>query len=147
MSSCLFYCFCSFVNDRDLCFSFFLSIRRPPRSTRTYTLFPYTTLFLSTPSTSPAYAPRAPTSAPDPREKGRPTSAPPPRPPNYAPPSTSRIPPINRSEEHTSELQSLMRISYAVFCLKKKKPVNQLIYSNKTKHSYQIITISHITHK
>src|SRR3546814_7392300 len=45
-----------------------------------------------------------------------------------------------RSEEHTSELQSLMRISYAVFCLKKKK--NTKYYNNKHKH-----TNNHITHK
>src|SRR3546814_13143650 len=74
---------------------FFLMIRRPPRSTRTDTLFPYTTLFRSTSplvfwSSSRVFAP-------------------------------SPSGPIHlRSEEHTSELQSLMRISYAVFCLKKK---------------------------
>src|SRR3546814_7314818 len=89
-------------------------IRRPPRSTRTDTLFPYTTLFLShrrsartagiaerTPNTRASYdaaqtTDRAPRQA---TTTGRP----------------------RRSEEHTSELQSLMRISYAVFCLKKKK--------------------------
>src|SRR3546814_3453438 len=69
-------------------------IRRPPRSTRTDTLFPYTTLFRSTgvartSSTTCACA-------------------------------SGAIPIGSRSEEHTSELQSLMRISYAVFCLKKK---------------------------
>src|SRR3546814_16088483 len=77
-------------------FFFFLMIRRPPRSTRTDTLFPYTTLFRSV---------------------------------------SQHIVVLDgldqlcacvglsatRSEEHTSELQSLMRISYAVFCLKKKK--------------------------
>src|SRR3546814_1799301 len=42
----------------------------------------------------------------------------------------SRVPDVDRSEEHTSELQSLMRISYAVFCLKKKKkqPSNRTVY-------------------
>src|SRR3546814_4361371 len=69
-------------------------IRRPPRSTRTDTLFPYTTLFRS-----PALRPR-----------NIPLRKPPVR------SCVSRL----RSEEHTSELQSLMRISYAVFCLKKK---------------------------
>src|SRR6187402_3669420 len=71
---------------------FFLMIRRPPRSTRLATLFPYTTLFRSRPASDrcpvlgvPALCPRA------------------------------------RSEEHTSELQSQLTISYAVFCLKKKK--------------------------
>src|SRR3546814_1079374 len=74
-------------------------IRRPPRSTRTDTLFPYTTLFRSTPSVV-----RLPPSA-----KRRMQIVPTP------------CSPSTRSEEHTSELQSLMRISYAVFCLKKKK--------------------------
>src|SRR3546814_3702526 len=88
-------------------------IRRPPRSTRTDTLFPYTTLFRSAR-----------------RRTGRlrnsishrchPTS------------DADRLPArrdhdaemgLRRSEEHTSELQSLMRISYAVFCLKKKKQI------------------------
>src|SRR3546814_5092404 len=73
-------------------------IRRPPRSTRTDTLFPYTTLFRSRRS---ALRPSA----------GQGGSAP------SAPGWHIRR---RRSEEHTSELQSLMRISYAVFCLKKK---------------------------
>src|SRR3546814_13052511 len=86
-------------------FIFFLMIRRPPRSTRTDTLFPYTTLFRSActrVADDGQCAFRHPTMlvhARDTRD-GR-----------------SR----ERSEEHTSELQSLMRISYAVFCLKKKK--------------------------
>src|SRR3546814_4679728 len=97
------------------CF-FFLRIRRPPRSTRTDTLFPYTTLFRSEQIApfgrhlahaagnillhlGPHHRQRA---GADPviEEGGR------------------------RSEEHTSELQSLMRISYAVFCLKKKKNIH-----------------------
>src|SRR3546814_3376324 len=110
-------------------------IRRPPRSTRTDTLFPYTTLFRST---VPLEGEALPSS--DFCEKllempgqGR----------NRAGPGTSlaeaneeekptmKLTPQQletfdregylRSEEHTSELQSLMRISYAVFCLKKKK--------------------------
>src|SRR3546814_4591199 len=72
-------------------------IRRPPRSTRTDTLFPYTTLFRST-----AWASF--------REMRTPVAS--------ITSRTSRS--QERSEEHTSELQSLMRISYAVFCLKKK---------------------------
>src|SRR3546814_1742012 len=80
-------------------------IRRPPRSTRTDTLFPYTTLFRSrgrSPRTDPSFGcpPTAAFSPCLPHERG-----------------------TCRSEEHTSELQSLMRISYAVFCLKKKKQV------------------------
>src|SRR3546814_9745815 len=97
----------------DVCFLFilclFLMIRRPPRSTRTDTRFPYTTLFRSF-----AWAPPPALSAP----------ARPPRPsaPSRSIRRTKRKPSADtRSEEHTSELQSLMRISYAVFCLKKKK--------------------------
>src|SRR3546814_2267970 len=100
-------------------------IRLPPRSTRTATLFPYTTLFRSPP---PAVAPRPEPQArqldgfhrdeqaehaePEPRRRA----------------DRRRLPEHDgepgdrqRSEEHTSELQSLMRISYAVFCLKKTK--------------------------
>src|SRR3546814_4462241 len=73
-------------------------IRRPPRSTRTDTLFPYTTLFRS----PPTHICRG---HPDKRGYSRPSRK-----------SRRKA----RSEEHTSELQSLMRISYAVFCLKKK---------------------------
>src|SRR3546814_8904899 len=108
-------------------------IRRPPRSTRTDTLFPYTTLFRSMASqssesnevfqimTSKGYlvgeevksalywASRVAT--------------------NLSPAAKydairRKLQVIVRSEEHTSELQSLMRISYAVFCLKKKKTTN-----------------------
>src|SRR3546814_5940412 len=77
-----------------LLFIFFLMIRRPPRSTRTDTLFPYTTLFRS-PRVSPLTVPAGAW-------------------------TTGRSPGRPRSEEHTSELQSIMRTSYAVFCLKKK---------------------------
>src|SRR3546814_6904495 len=83
-------------------------IRRPPRSTRTDTLFPYTTLFRS----SSAICVRTSNSASSIRS-WRPIFAP------------------IRSEEHTSELQSLMRISYAVFCLKKKKNIQNIITSSK----------------
>src|SRR3546814_15701629 len=86
---------------------FFLMIRRLPRSTRTDTRFPYTTLFLSSRAGSrPARARcagRTHRRDADARHRSTPS------------PSTP-----DRSEEHTSELQSLMRISYAVFCLKKK---------------------------
>src|SRR3546814_19636706 len=82
----------------------FLMIRRPPRSTRTDTLFPYTTLFRSS-CRATAPATRRPTCCFACRRTATPA-------PTWA--ATCR------SEEHTSELQSLMRISYAVFCLKKK---------------------------
>src|SRR3546814_4327984 len=89
------------------CVFFFLVIRRPPRSTRTDTLFPCTTLFRS-PAQMQARSACAPRSA-------RRIS------PVAAMCRSSRCRPHGvRSEEHTSELQSLMRISYAVFCLKKK---------------------------
>src|SRR3546814_1299175 len=82
-------------------FFFFLMIRRPPRSTRTDTLFPYTTLFRSSGARPVSGFSKAKQSLDDKiAERGK------------------------RSEEHTSELQSLMRISYAVFCLKKKKKKN-----------------------
>src|SRR3546814_8658327 len=124
-------------------FIFVLMIRRPPRSTRTDTLFPYTTLFRS--DRGP---PRARTASRV-RHRGHPVlrrrrevpagplqqarrrrrpqrvqleghhativTSRAPRPPREHPSRRAR------SEEHTSELQSLMRISYAVFCLKKKK--------------------------
>src|SRR3546814_9732032 len=90
-----------------LCLFFFLMIRRPPRSTRTDTLFPYTTLFRS--QFRPVELRRC--------QDGRG------RPDEFA-----------RSEEHTSELQSLMRISYAVFCLKKKKAIVTQHSSNKNNH-------------
>src|SRR3546814_1882365 len=103
-------------------------LRRPPRSTRTDTLFPYTTLFRSIQHGSglqpvlvgqaavadqllgqqfqplDGIAAAAPLRLAHVEQHGRPRTA-----------------PVARSEEHTSELQSLMRISYAVFCLKKKK--------------------------
>src|SRR3546814_7331320 len=119
-------------------------IRRPPRSTRTDTLLPYTTLFRSrAPSRLPVPArvwhlpPRARAST------GLASAAPrarPPPPPARAALAAAGPAPAHRarsqaaaclawrSEEHTSELQSLMRISYAVFCLKKKKLNN---YRNK----------------
>src|SRR3546814_9706649 len=77
-------------------------IRRPPRSTRTDTLFPYTTLFRSESRQEIIKV-----AGEKRRGVGR-------QPRRYIPV------PDDRSEEHTSELQSLMRISYAVFCLKKK---------------------------
>src|SRR3546814_7516722 len=85
-------------------------IRRPPRSTRTDTLFPYTTLFRSPMVDLPAPPARLRRSD---HTSGRRSGG-------------------GRSEEHTSELQSLMRISYAVFCLKKKKnkSKNKLIMTN-----------------
>src|SRR3546814_9422990 len=121
-------------------FCFFLMRRRPPRSTRTYTLFPYTTLFRSE------------------SEWGEPYDW-------AVTQQNKRCPHVfrdkdgtaydidgkvfvevsggsytNRSEEHTSELQSLMRISYAVFCLIKKISTstkhNPIRSSTNTKHKH-----------
>src|SRR3546814_1487984 len=102
---------------------FFLMIRRPPRSTRTDTLFPYTTLFRSRTGRAASHfqtfrgkqncALREPTPAF--RQSHIPNCD-----------RGKRIA-VRRSEEHTSELQSLMRISYAVFCLKKKKKIQNII--------------------
>src|SRR3546814_3921318 len=99
-------------------------IRRPPRSTRTDTLFPYTTLFRSrVRPTAPRSSPHEPESSTRGKDSGRRSSAPSSQigAPAIRKPSCSFLSRGNRSEEHTSELQSLMRISYAVFCLKKKK--------------------------
>src|SRR3546814_15373178 len=99
-----------------VCVFFLLMVRRPPRSTRTDTLFPYTTLFRSGPARG--------------RELGLGGIG---GALHLLAPGQGRLRPRRahlgerihraaqcRSEEHTSELQSLMRISYAVFCLKKK---------------------------
>src|SRR3546814_7680019 len=94
-------------------FFFFLIIRRPPRSTRTDTLFPYTTLFRST-GVPPRVDPGCGLDL-------------------FCFPGSA-----GRSEEHTSELQSLMRISYAVFCLKKKK--NKKYKTNKKYNESIVIT-------
>src|SRR3546814_8772773 len=93
-------------------------IRRPPRSTRTDTLFPYTTLFRSI------------------RAQLRPLFK----------VQEAEVTPagrgllfqlVERSEEHTSELQSLMRISYAVFCLKKKKNITSKTRLNRKTNIYR----------
>src|SRR3546814_13954414 len=104
-SSCCEACLCSFYfscYSHFCCFFFFLMIRRPPRSTRTDTLFPYTTLFRSL---GRVIVERRHVAAI----------------PAAAVAISELLTKRGRSEEHTSELQSLMRISYAVFCLKKKK--------------------------
>src|SRR3546814_5574181 len=89
-------------------------IRLPPRSTRTDTLFPYTTLFRS--FQLPRCG-RASWGRPSSSSRARLSAL---RPPDRLASSQGQLIAPKRSEEHTSELQSLMRISYAVFCLKKK---------------------------
>src|SRR3546814_4374497 len=117
---------------------FFLMILRPPRSTRTDTLFPYTTLFRSDPLPR-GEARRRPSAwhrAGDGRRYRRrhfPCAAARDYGAHRQPPAARRdcgayaagLGREGRSEEHTSELQSLMRISYAVFCLKKKNQKTQ----------------------
>src|SRR3546814_6322435 len=98
-------------------------IRRPPRSTRTDTLFPYTTLFRSHPTLVEGTLVRRRLRA-----------------------ARSRLKQRLRSEEHTSELQSLMRISYAVFCLKKKKKDSKQYTTQKNYEHESHIKTSHYEH-
>src|SRR3546814_4196126 len=115
------------------CF-FFVMKRRPPRSTRTDTLFPYTTLFRSKRGGSPM-VPAAPNfflaylargGRPEDQEQHDEREA----------DEEQDL----RSEEHTSELQSLMRISYAAFCLKKKtKGLAQNIHYLNSTTSYHTL--------
>src|SRR3546814_6813195 len=120
----LFVCFLL-----SLMFFFFLIIRRPPRSTRTDTLFPYTTLFRSGP---PAAKPLAGSWRRDRHSCAGGLVR------NFGTANCNGV----RSEEHTSELQSLMRISYAVFCLKKKNnkiPVNRNVkYDDRQTSQWRI---------
>src|SRR3546814_8698081 len=100
-------------------------IRRPPRSTRTDTLFPYTTLFRSLGvdrddvKVRVGHLQAGDDQADAGGGEGRHLGLPDHLGHLHAAPGQRRV--EVRSEEHTSELQSLMRISYAVFCLKKKK--------------------------
>src|SRR3546814_8673455 len=111
---------------------FFLMIRRPPRSTLTDTLFPYTTLFRShfkTPDRLGRHiqAARFQHLRHDHQPRGEIIHG-----------GFRRLPqPIMRSEEHTSELQSLMRTSYAVFCLKKKKTDAPLKLTTLSSHGHR----------
>src|SRR3546814_20724706 len=111
----MLYAVCTCLHMIIVVVFFVLRIRRPPRSTRTDTLFPYTTLFRSATvvgTRAAAWAPVAGLASIvvlDEHDEAH-----------------------QRSEEHTSELQSLMRISYAVFCLKKKKQTPRTRQHNKT---------------
>src|SRR3546814_5220098 len=126
------------------CCFFFLMIRRPPRSTRTDTLVPYTTLFRSEEAgpeelvgQQHRHRARKHRHHRDQQERG---DQPTPREQRHLQQVHARRTHVehggdDRSEEHTSELQSLMRNSYAVFCLKKKnnyKPHTQQRYTTST---------------
>src|SRR3546814_5700013 len=91
--------------------SFFLMVRLPPRSTRTDTIFPYTTLFRSVETLTAARLAADVCDVPTVLVARTDALA-------------ATLLQSDRSEEHTSELQSLMRISYAVFCLKNKRSFN-----------------------
>src|SRR3546814_6731803 len=109
-------------------------IRRPPSSTRTDTLFPYTTRFRS-PGVQPLRdgdTSIEPDAAADPAqaEWDETTALDEGASPDDLDPGTATG--ADRSEEHTSELQSLMRISYAVFCLKKKKETTKQLHNHNT---------------
>src|SRR3546814_3205225 len=111
-------------------FIFFVMIRRPPRSTRTDTLFPYTTLFRSRVLAGTANLCGG---GKDDSANSRGSMRIEPFCDNRSSfPTSVRLfrfsQAIRRSEEHTSELQSLMRISYAVFCLKKKKSHTNTVF-------------------
>src|SRR3546814_1909743 len=126
---------------------FFLRIRRPPRSTRTDTLFPYTTLFRSDIICAGATVVAARSGAGMAEDRDR----------RNLPPLNLHVPEpkfrpgddvdFSRSEEHTSELQSLMRISYAVFCLKKKhkhKYINKILDTDTVHIDETMLTNKHI---
>src|SRR3546814_9171171 len=124
---------------------FFFMIRRPPRSTRTDTRFPYTTLFRSIDPTDlltgglpllyvpelTSYIEHLDT---DPREIAMFLAS---------LPDDGLVGEPNRSEEHTSELQSLMRISYAVFCLTKKNNSNPYLTRQANPRPTQHTTVPH----
>src|SRR3546814_9847306 len=117
-------------------------IRRPPRSTRTDTLLPYTTLFRSRLTLGMDAQPQLITTA----NAGIPAFL-----ANIVDPvvieAVQRC--SRRSEENTSELQSLMRISYAVFCLQKKTTKNNTLLINhlpSNQKNYYLTTMIHRTH-
>src|SRR3546814_6071960 len=127
-------------------------IRRPPRSTRTDTLFPYTTLFRSYSIGHQSRRGRCHL-----RQRGRasgrhlllrrlaadrsvgPSGQFPDRARGSGPAVAADLAPDLRSEEHTSELQSLMRISYAVFCLKKKNKTYNTTIATRNNKQHNII--------
>src|SRR3546814_6669625 len=120
-------------------------LRRPPRSTRTDTLFPYTTLFRSVffgdvadvAEGSPEVCRPAVRAGREGREHHREVER-----ARIGQPVPARVRGRSRSEEHTSELQSLMRISYAVFCLKKKTQIQQTSQPVQIRQAKETLHIS-----
>src|SRR3546814_1635139 len=141
--SSFFYCLCFLFLFLYILSLFFLMIRRPPRSTRTDTLFPYTTLFRSPVSDGDQYRCGCE------RNTGFRAKA-------------FYVGTRCRSEEHTSELQSLMRNLVCRLLLEKKKRINSIIkkstsiitknnhYAQQSKNdndkTYKIITHTHMIH-
>src|SRR3546814_8201765 len=126
-----------YIGMCELVIVFFLMIRQPPRSTRTDTLFPYTTLFRSSiPTIGMNYCPIWGRSISVTAQGS--SALPYRRMPALAAPRDRAT--DKRSEEHTSELQSLMRISYAVFCLKQKKLLLQEIHHTYYRLMYHSLT-------
>src|SRR3546814_9747110 len=117
-------------------------IRRPPRSTRTDTLFPYTTLFRSSPLEIRGQPLRARGRTGAREFRGFLADALRERHQGGAR-AHRRQEGRRRSEEHTSELQSLMRISYAVFCLKKKKTTQNTHNTSASTTQHTIIAKIH----
>src|SRR3546814_5835572 len=107
-------------DEKNACI-FYLMIRPPPRSTRTDTLFPYTTLFRSGEGVVVTGLELLEEELPLLMEQKERVAL-----PRVGLAVASLLRLFARSEEHTSELQSLMRTSYAVFCLKKKKNCDTL---------------------
>src|SRR3546814_9412889 len=119
---------------------FFLMVPRPPKSTRTDTLVPYTTLCRSDIGVAAAQPPTGQLECAGERDPVQPRDGAEHRVLLGPAHLRMQLPQIGglgvglpppRSEEHTSELQSLMRISYAVFCLKKKKNQKSSTYSTQ----------------
>src|SRR3546814_9532152 len=124
-------------------------IRRPPRSTRTDTLFPYTALFRSVAGIQPIAVP-AGIGRHDKRDRDLAARA---RRLALCHQLHPHVPFLRggggrqrRSEEHTSELQSLMRNSYAVFCLKKKSKSMSTIFTSSIHSAIIYVVITHTVH-
>src|SRR3546814_6286323 len=141
---CLVFCVAIVRLMLFLLFVFCLMIRRPPRSTRTDTLFPYTTLFrsfvrLSGSLKRPGFSGGVQgTYRQKPWQRDQTSCG-------------DGVSLAGRSEEHTSELQSLMRISYAVFCLKKKKKKTSQTHANiktlRQQSKQNKLEVTRTTHK